>query len=88
MEEIALLNTVLLRWDGARIYAPNSRLNSEQLFNLSRSASKSEVLKVRAAGSQPEAGLPQAAPRDWSHSALLTAAWLLQRLHTACMRSA
>jgi small-conductance mechanosensitive channel len=55
VEEIALLNTVMLRWDGARIYAPNSRLNSEQLFNLSRSASKSEVLKVRS-GSCREAG--------------------------------
>ncbi|EFN55409.1 hypothetical protein CHLNCDRAFT_134529 [Chlorella variabilis] len=46
VEEITLLITVLARWDGARVYWPNSRLNNEQLFNLSRSTNKSEVLKL------------------------------------------
>jgi hypothetical protein len=46
VEEIALLKTVLVRWDGARIYYPNNKLNTELLLNLSRSANKSESLKV------------------------------------------
>ncbi|KAK9829569.1 hypothetical protein WJX72_006541 [[Myrmecia] bisecta] len=46
VEEIALLNTTLLRWDGARILYPNSKLNSDQLINVSRSANKGEVFKV------------------------------------------
>lgn len=45
--EIALLNTTLVRADGARIYWPNSRLNNESLFNLSRSTNKAESIKVR-----------------------------------------
>lgn len=47
MEEIALLYTILLRWDGARIWHPNPRLAAEPLLNLSRSGNKSESLKVR-----------------------------------------
>ncbi|KAI3428453.1 hypothetical protein D9Q98_007280 [Chlorella vulgaris] len=46
VEEITLLNTVLSRWDGGRIYFPNSRLNTEQLLNLSRSSNKGETLKL------------------------------------------
>ncbi|PRW44384.1 Mechanosensitive ion channel 10 [Chlorella sorokiniana] len=44
--EIALLNTTLVRADGARIYRPNSRLNNESLFNLSRSTNKAESIKL------------------------------------------
>ena len=51
VEEIALLNTVLVRWDGARIWSPNTQLSTAQLVNLSRSANKGESLKVgRRAG--------------------------------------
>ena len=46
VEEIALLNTVLVRWDGARIWSPNTQLSTAQLVNLSRSANKGESFKV------------------------------------------
>ena len=46
VEEIALLNTTLLRWDGARIWQPNARLAGDALLNLSRSENKSEAIKV------------------------------------------
>ena len=62
MEEIALLKTVLVRWDGSRIYYPNTKLNTELLLNLSRSANKSESLKVGgrvAAGTLLCAGMSQ-----------------------------
>ena len=62
VEEIALLKTVLVRWDGARIYYPNNKLNTELLLNLSRSANKSESLKVGgrvAAGTLLCAGMSQ-----------------------------
>lgn len=48
MDEIALLNTVLVRWDGARLYCPNARLSADHLVNLSRSSKKGEALKVRS----------------------------------------
>jgi len=48
--EIALLNTTLVRADGARIYWPNARLNNESLFNLSRSTNKAESIKVQHPG--------------------------------------
>lgn len=47
VEEIALLNTVLVRWDGARLWFPNARLNAESLLNLTRSNNKAESFKVR-----------------------------------------
>lgn len=50
VEEIALLNTVLLRADGTRCYLSNARLAGEPLANLSRSANKSESIKVRGGG--------------------------------------
>jgi len=68
VEEIALLNTVLVRWDGARLYCPNSRLSTDQLTNLSRSGKKGEVLKVggRHGGSR---GGWQAGISRWSGGA-------------------
>lgn len=48
MEEIALLNTVLVRGDGTRLYYSNAKLSADSLANLSRSNTHTESFKVRA----------------------------------------
>lgn len=49
MEEIALVNTVVKRWDGVRIWYPNSLLLVQPVINMSRSDFKWEFFKVRVA---------------------------------------
>ena len=46
VEEIALVNCVVRRWDGARIWWPNVLLDSYPLVNLSRSNNKWESVEV------------------------------------------
>ena len=46
MEEIALVNTVVKRWDGVRIWYPNSLLLVQPVINMSRSDFKWEFFKV------------------------------------------
>ena len=48
VEEIALVNCVVRRWDGARIWWPNVLLDSYPLVNLSRSNNKWESVEVRS----------------------------------------
>ena len=49
MEEIALVNTVVKRWDGVRIWYPNSLLLVQPVINMSRSDFKWEFFKVSVA---------------------------------------
>ena len=42
--------TVLKRWDGCRIWYPNSLINVYPILNLTRSENKWEFFKVRIAG--------------------------------------
>ena len=46
VEEIALVNCVVRRWDGARIWWPNVLLDAYPLINLSRSNNKWESVEV------------------------------------------
>ena len=46
VEEIALNMTVLKRWDGSRIWYPNSLVNVVPILNLTRSENKWEFFKV------------------------------------------
>lgn len=46
MEEIALNMTVLKRWDGCRIWYPNSLINVVPILNITRSENKWEFFKV------------------------------------------
>ncbi|KAK9823582.1 hypothetical protein WJX72_003976 [[Myrmecia] bisecta] len=46
VEEIALQNTILLRWDGVKIWQPNHILSNGAVMNVSRSANRWEGFKV------------------------------------------
>ncbi|KAL3160440.1 hypothetical protein ABBQ32_010760 [Trebouxia sp. C0010 RCD-2024] len=46
VEEIALNMTVLKRWDGGRIWYPNSMINTVPILNVTRSENKWEFFKV------------------------------------------
>lgn len=46
VEEIALNMTVLKRWDGSRIWYPNSMINVVPILNVTRSENKWEFFKV------------------------------------------
>ena len=46
IDEITLLNTVLIKWDGTRIICPNNKLSMDLLINVTRSQKKGEVFKV------------------------------------------
>lgn len=46
VEEIALVNIVLRRWDGARIWYPTTSIISIPLLNLTRSNNKWEFFQV------------------------------------------
>ena len=46
VDEISLLNTTLVRWDGQRILYPNSKMAMDQLTNVSRSGKQGETIKV------------------------------------------
>lgn len=46
VEEIALNMTVLKRWDGSRIWYPNSMINTVPILNITRSENKWEFFKV------------------------------------------
>lgn len=46
MEEIGLLNTVVVRWDGVKLWLPNARLAAEAVPNVSRSEDRWEGFKV------------------------------------------
>jgi small-conductance mechanosensitive channel len=46
VEEIHLQNTTLKRYDGIRIYYPNSKLLNEPIYNISRSANRWDAFKV------------------------------------------
>ena len=46
MEEIRLLSTILVRWDGIKIYYPNFKLSNEAVMNVTRSANRWESFKV------------------------------------------
>ena len=48
VDEITLLNTVLIKWDGVRIICPNNKLSMDLLMNVTRSQKKGEVFKVVA----------------------------------------
>ena len=47
VEEIALLATSLVRWDGCRIMYPNSKMSTDQLINITRSGPKGDTFRVR-----------------------------------------
>ena len=40
VEEIALLNTTLIRWDGSRVLYPNYKMNTDMITNITRSNNK------------------------------------------------
>lgn len=46
IDEITLLNTVLIKWDGLRIICPNNKLSMDLLINVTRSQKKGETFKV------------------------------------------
>eukprot|EP00208_Stichococcus_sp_RCC1054_P005886 CAMPEP_0206144266 /NCGR_PEP_ID=MMETSP1473-20131121/23556_1 /ASSEMBLY_ACC=CAM_ASM_001109 /TAXON_ID=1461547 /ORGANISM="Stichococcus sp, Strain RCC1054" /LENGTH=1146 /DNA_ID=CAMNT_0053540037 /DNA_START=541 /DNA_END=3978 /DNA_ORIENTATION=- len=46
VEEIGLLNTVVVRWDGVKCWVPNARLAAETVPNVSRSEPRWEGFKV------------------------------------------
>ena len=43
MEEIALLNTTLIKWDGSRVLYPNYKMNTDMIVNITRSNNKGEL---------------------------------------------
>lgn len=47
VEELSLVSTVMRRWDGTRIWYPNSKLGAMPLLNMSRSDAKVELFKVQ-----------------------------------------
>ena len=47
VEEITLMNTVFIRWDGHRILCPNSKLSADLFTNVTRSQKKGESYRVR-----------------------------------------
>ena len=49
VEEITLMNTIFIRWDGHRILCPNSKLSADLLTNVTRSQKKGESYRVRPA---------------------------------------
>ena len=46
IEEIALLNTTLTRYDGAKVVYPNPKMNADMVVNLNRSGNRNESIKV------------------------------------------
>ncbi len=46
VEEIALLNTTLIKWDGSRVLYPNYKMNTDMITNITRSNNKGEVFSV------------------------------------------
>ena len=46
IEEIALLNTTLMRYDGAKVVYPNPKMNADMVVNLNRSGNRNESIKV------------------------------------------
>lgn len=46
VEEISLLNTTVVRWDGVKVWYPNAKLNAEAVFNVTRSNPRWEGFKV------------------------------------------
>ena len=46
IEEIALLNTTLMRYDGAKVVYPNPKMNADMVVNLNRSGNRNESVKV------------------------------------------
>ena len=46
MEEIALLSTALVRWDGSRIMYPNVKMSTDMLVNITRSGNKGDTFRV------------------------------------------
>eukprot|EP00884_Botryococcus_braunii_P003244 jgi/Botrbrau1/12920/Bobra.92_1s0001.2 len=47
VQEIALLNTTLVKWDGSKIICPNQKLWAESLVNLTHSGNKGDTYKVK-----------------------------------------
>lgn len=43
MEEIALLNTTLIKWDGSHVLYPNYKMNTDMIVNITRSNNKGEL---------------------------------------------
>ena len=43
VEEIALLNTTLIKWDGSRVLYPNYKMNTDMIVNINRSNNKGEL---------------------------------------------
>ena len=48
VEEITLMNTIFIKWDGSRILCPNAKLSIDMLTNVTRSQKKGESFKVCA----------------------------------------
>ncbi|BDA50989.1 Mechanosensitive ion channel protein 4 [Coccomyxa sp. Obi] len=46
VEEITLMNTIFIKWDGSRILCPNAKLSIDMLTNVTRSQKKGESFKV------------------------------------------
>lgn len=46
VEEIALLNTTLIKWDGSRVLYPNYKMNTDMITNITRSYNKGEIFAV------------------------------------------
>ena len=46
VEEITLMNTIFIRWDGHRILCPNSKLSTDLFTNVTRSQKKGESYKA------------------------------------------
>ena len=46
MEEIALLNTTLIKWDGSRVLYPNYKMNTDMITNITRSNNKGETFAI------------------------------------------
>ena len=51
VEEITLMNTIFIRWDGHRILCPNSKLSTDLFTNVTRSQKKGESYKASPDGS-------------------------------------
>jgi len=75
VEEIALNMTVLKRWDGCRIWYPNSLINVVPILNITRSENKWEFFKVCAI-----------AAYILSESVFLCCASVQWTLHTGCSK--
>lgn len=87
VEEIALVNIVLRRWDGARIWYPTTSIISIPLLNLTRSNNKWEFFQVDILSDSQQHHTCQFQQLKTSTISDSESMWALNMSKAACARS-